>query len=67
MCKDELLRVLEEIIRCHVGDKEIANELIRYVESLKIKYVIHELDRLNINDFSLEEKELLKDAYFYFC
>ncbi len=67
MCKDELLRGLKEIIRFHVEDKELADELIRYVESSKIKYVVHELDRLKISDFNLEEKELLKDIYFNFC
>lgn len=67
MNKNELLKKLEVIIYNYIEDETFANELIKFIESTKIKYVLSELEINKKKDYIFEDKELIKDIYFYYC
>lgn len=67
MDKIELLKRLEEILKQYIENEEIAEELIKYIEPLRIKYILGELDRNKTKDYSDQDKEVIKDIYFYYC
>lgn len=64
---NDLLKKLELIIYCYIEDKEFAKELVKYIEPKKIKYVLAELDKYKKKSYSVEDVELIKDIYFYYC
>ena len=67
MDKIELLKRLEEMLKQYIEDEEVAEKLIKDIEPFRIKYILGELDRNKTKDYSSEDKEVIKDIYFYYC
>lgn len=67
MNKAELIKKLEEIINSYIMDDKVAKELIKHIDPLKIKYILGELERHKVKEYTLEDKEVIKDIYFYYC
>lgn len=65
--RNELLNRLELIIYSYIENESFAKELIKHIESLKIKYVLAELDKNKNREYSVEDIELIKDIYFHYC
>jgi hypothetical protein len=67
MNEKQLFKNMKELIDKYVENKEIATELVGKIEPLKIKYILGELDRNKTKDYCADDKEVIKDIYFYYC
>ena len=67
MNKIDLLKKLEEMIHSYITDAEVSNELIKNITPTQIKYILAGLESNKIKEYTLEDKEWIKDIYFYFC
>lgn len=67
MDKGELFLNLKKLIDYYIENKEVANELISEIEPSKVKYILGELDEKKIKEYSAEDKEVIKDIFFYYC
>lgn len=67
MGKEELFLKLKKLIDSYIENKEFSNELINEIEPSKVKYVLGELDKKKFKEYSAEDKELIKDIFFYYC
>lgn len=66
MNKNEMKMKMNTIINKYVENAEVVDELIKYVESAKIKYVLAEIDKYKTCEYSPEDIKMIKDIYFYF-
>ncbi|TDX53271.1 hypothetical protein [Orenia marismortui] len=65
--KNKLLIELQKIIDRYIEDNNYAEKLKQEISPLKIKYVLGELEKNKIKEYSSEDREIIKNIYFYFC
>lgn len=67
MNKNELKDKLRYLVTEYIEDEEHILEIIKYVDNSKAKYVLGEIDRHKTREYSRDDKETIKDIYFYYC
>lgn len=67
MNKDKLIANLNYLVDKYIVDKQIKIGLQEYINNQKAKFVLGEINRNKIKDFTDDDKEIIKDIYFYYC
>lgn len=67
MNKDKLIVNLKYLVDQYITDEQVKLELQEYISSLKTKYVLAEIDRNKVKEYSDNDKGLIKDICYYYC
>lgn len=63
----ELKEKLVYLVTEYIEDNELVSEIMKYVDNPKAKYVLGEIERHKSKEYSIADKEIIKDIYYYYC
>lgn len=67
MNKAELKANLDYLVSKYIIDEQMKKELQKYINNLKVKYILGEIDQNKRKEYTKTDKELIKEIYFYYC
>ena len=67
MDKDQLISNLVYLVNKYIDDENTKIQLLKSTIDPKAKYVLGEIERHKNADYTKDDKEIIKDIYFYFC
>ena len=63
----ELKEKLRYLVIKYIEDKTIISEIMKHIDDPKAKYVLGEIERYKVKEYSMTDKKIIKDIYFYYC
>ena len=67
MDKNLLLKELERLIKKYIDDEEYCNLLIKKISITNIKGILAMVDEKKNKNYTIEDLEIIKDIYYFFC